>query len=157
MGADRFTTGLHKALHVFFSTRVSYGIGLEVKGYKGFKIAGIKGLSKTAQQYHMLLGMFHCQKKNRKSICCSCHLTFFFFSFFSYPFFFLCVCVCVCGLGVLLISIITLRELPTANVADVLSVAETSMCHNCRLQTVLWFKQLSTCRWGGEAVYLGSL
>lgn len=46
-----------------FFPPVSYRFGLEGKGYKDFKIAGIKGLSKIAQQYRVLLGMFLCQKK----------------------------------------------------------------------------------------------
>lgn len=56
----------------FFPTRASYWFGLEGKGYKDFRIAGIKGLSKTAQQYCVLLGMFLCQKKITQFICCSC-------------------------------------------------------------------------------------
>lgn len=47
------------------------------------------------------------------------------------------------GLGGGLIAMVISRELPTANLADVLLVAETtSRCHNW-LRTVLWPEQLS--------------
>lgn len=65
-------------------------------------------------------------------------MSFFFFSFLW------------CFGGFLLIYMVTLRELPTANLADVLLVAETtSRCHNW-LQAVLWFWQLSACKRGGR-------
>lgn len=63
-----------------FFPPISYRFGLEGEGYKDFKIAGIKGLSKIAQQYRVLLGMFLCQKKFTQFIRCSC---LFFFTLFG--------------------------------------------------------------------------
>lgn len=78
-GADHFITGLHKIIHAIFSNRISNQFGLESKGYKDFKIAGIKGLSKIAQEYRVLLGMFLCQKNTTHFICCSCLYCWGFF------------------------------------------------------------------------------
>lgn len=58
-----FTTGLRKMMHALFFRQSFIRFGLEGKGYKDFKIAGIKGLSKIAQEYYVLPGMFLCQKK----------------------------------------------------------------------------------------------
>lgn len=66
-------------------------------------------------------------------------------------------CLYFCGLGFFLISMVTLRELPAANLTDVLLVTKTiSRCHNW-LQTALWFEQLSVSKWGGRVFWLGSL
>lgn len=118
---------------LFFFPPVSYQFVLEGEDYKDFKIAGIKGLSKIAQ-HGVLLGMFLCQKK-----IIQLYFVLVFFLSFS-----------CCCLVFLLISMVTLRELPTANLTDVLLVAETtSRCHNW-LRAVLWFEQLSACKWGGR-------
>ena len=67
-----FTTGLRKMMHALFFFYSFIRFGLEGKGYKDFKIAGIKGLSKIAQEYYVLPGMFLCQKKITQFIRCSC-------------------------------------------------------------------------------------